>query len=314
LSEFDKPMIHRFTSKKWVFRALIGSWTILLFGFSVCSAAGLKDVRIGEYEDFTRVVFEFSALVHPVDFNDQTPGRLTIDFADTQPRLIRKIPIDRSDRIDDAQLWQKGTSLSAVLMFPFDHYRFEYFSLTEPNRIAVDIFPATQATGAAPAAKNAPPVQSDKTAVSGSREAVAPTTTLPPEHPRQMEQVAPIRETPLEKAAPPPARNGDTPVASMDENPAPSSQTGIRQVEPYPQATKPVGTSFTSRLQYYLVVGLVVITMIILALLVLMLLSRYRERKDTPPLSTNEVLLHQDEAIASLNARIHEQLKRYDEV
>ena len=69
----------------------------------------------------------------------------------------------------------------------------------------------------------------------------------------------------------------------------------------------------TSRLQFYLVVVLVLITIAILVLLLLMLLSRHRWANDEPHLGPKEFLKDQDKHIASLDARIKEQLKRYEE-
>ena len=71
--------------------------------------------------------------------------------------------------------------------------------------------------------------------------------------------------------------------------------------------------SESSSLQYYLVVALVVITIIILVLLLLMLISRKHWVENNKPIKVDEFLQRQDERIASLDARIQEQLKRYDD-
>ena len=297
----------------------IGSWAFLFFGAALCAAAELKDVRIGEYDDFTRVVFEFSALVAPGDFDDKDPGRLTVTFPETRPRLIRRIPADRSDRIGGVQLWQKGTTLSAVLSFPFDRFRFAYFTLSEPDRIAIDIFPdAKNRLSASPALKDTPTQQAASTTDAGTTADAPPSVQqqepLPLDQPRQMAEVSPIRETPIGETQSEglPGTRAGTPPSSRESQPP--VQTVIRQVKPSPEESEPATPSFTSRLQYYLVIGLVIITMTILVLLILMLLSRFREGKNNAPLNTNDYLQRQDEAIASLNARIQEQLKRYDDV
>ena len=82
---------------------------------------------------------------------------------------------------------------------------------------------------------------------------------------------------------------------------------------PAADAAEPEAPSGSFRLQYYLVVALIVITIIILLLLVLMLFSKYRWTDDKTTLNVDEFLESQDKRIASLNARIEEQLKRYDD-
>ena len=66
-------------------------------------------------------------------------------------------------------------------------------------------------------------------------------------------------------------------------------------------------------LQYYLVIILVVLTIIILTLLIMMLLNRSRWEVERLPMRTHDFLNYQDDQIANLNARIQEQLKRYDD-
>ena len=78
-------------------------------------------------------------------------------------------------------------------------------------------------------------------------------------------------------------------------------------------ASPPKSAARPSRLQFYLVVALVLITIIILALLLLMLLSKHRWVEDKSRLSAKEFLQNQEKRIASLDARIQEQLKRYEE-
>jgi hypothetical protein len=303
---------------KWLHGSLIGICLFLLLGIDAVTAAELKDVRIGDYDDFTRVVFEFSGPVEPQNFADLAPYQLSVDFPDTQPRLIRKIPIDRSNRITNAQLWQKGNLLSAVLSFPFERFRFEYFTLSEPNRIAIDIFPLISKSSLQPQVQ----MKQDPGPSKGAFDNRASISINPTENqessiespPSRIENAAPIQVTPLETT---PSIESS---ASMGAEKIPSPETSkTMPTLVVPQngtngESEAKSTSFASRLQYYLVVGLVIITIIILGFLMLMLLSRYRIKPEAAPLSTHEYLQRQDETIASLNARIQEQLKRYDEV
>jgi hypothetical protein len=297
LIERGDAMIKDFQCIKWLQGSLIGICLFLFPGIGVVTAAELKDVRIGDYDDFTRVVFEFSGPVEPQNFADLAPNQLSVDFPDTQPRLIRKIPIDRSNRITNTQLWQKGDLLSAVLFFPFDRFRFEYFTLSEPNRIAIDIFPLISKSSLQTQSQ----IKQDPGPSKGGFDNRTPISINPAANqetpmtspPSGIGNPSPIRVTPLETA---PSLGSS---ASMEDNQITSpekSKSMPTLVEP-PNGTNGASeaksTSFASRLQYYLVVGLVIITIIILGLLMLMLLSRYRIKPEAAPLSTCNVRMKQ---------------------
>ena len=74
----------------------------------------------------------------------------------------------------------------------------------------------------------------------------------------------------------------------------------------------PVSSSHPNRLQYYLVIGLVVLTIAILILLVLMLLTKYRWGNNRPLFNIDDHLKEQQAKIETINGRIKEQLKNYE--
>lgn len=289
------------------------------------SASELKDIRIGEYDEFTRVVFEFSNNVAPGDFDDGSAGRLTVAFPGVQPRLIRKIPTERSPRIDDTQLWQTRTVLYAILVFPFDRFRYDFFTLSEPDRIAIDIFPLKDAAildRTTPEKTQGQPgsqLNADKTPP------MTPTTPtdeveihLPDVEHSEPIRVSDTRETPLEKA---PLDLESNHRSELDETL--THHASLEKTESDPvrfrqpvtsQVDYPSGSGgITSRLQYFLIVGLVVIIIALLGLLLVFLFSRKKIKTALMPLDTDDYFKQQDEAIASLNKRIQQQLKRYDE-
>ena len=226
-------------------------------------AALLKDIRIGEYDKFTRIVFELDSSIKPEHIVRISAGQLSVVFANTSAEFIRKIPVERSRHIKNIQLWDKTNQLSAVISFDFEHFRHESFPLNNPPRIVLDIQPLAIAPESIVAG---PPAESK-----ASEETLA--------------QVV------------------------RSKTPEPSSEPQIKVALPVHQ--KPA--TRTSRLQFYLVVVLVLITIAILVLLLLMLLSRHRWANDEPHLGPKEFLKDQDKHIASLDARIKEQLKRYEE-
>lgn len=127
-----------------------GSWTVLLlciFGFSILAwcvpafAAELKDVRVGEYKGFTRIVFELDEPAIKPDVKIRASNHLLVTFNKTIANLVRHIPMERSPHVDDIQFWQHKSSLSALLIFGYPHIRLESFRLSRPPRFAVDVFP-----------------------------------------------------------------------------------------------------------------------------------------------------------------------------
>lgn len=131
---------------------LIGreSWTVLLLlyiGFSVLTwrvpafAAELKDVRVGEYKGFTRIVFELDEPAIKPDIKIQHSNHLLVTFNKTSANLVRHIPVERSPHVDDIQFWQRKAALSTLLIFDYPHIRMESFRLSRPPRFAVDVFP-----------------------------------------------------------------------------------------------------------------------------------------------------------------------------
>ena len=81
------------------------------------------------------------------------------------------------------------------------------------------------------------------------------------------------------------------------------------------QINKSRGTqnaSIVNRFYFHLVIGLLTISIVILVLLLLLLIFRRRWLYDKNPLKDIESIKQQDEHIASIDAQIHEELKRYE--
>jgi hypothetical protein len=305
----NHSMPKRHNSESWITLTLILAAALLLAP-CLATAEQLRDVRIGEYDGYTRVVFE-------VDISSAQPrieigarGQLWVDFGHTAVHLVRKIPVKHSRHIDNILFWQHDGHLSTVLKLDYPRYRFKTFSLDNPPRVAVDIYPETVPAGDNPA----------PTAAATSPEKPAP-------------------EVPFEKNIPQQTSQQDTPQGTMDqtqpsERPAPklteSAQdqpADIPLVEAKPQApmarpsdsdqqTMPVQKRSTPqtvfRLQFFLVIGLVVITIGILCLLLMMLFARHRFSKVKSKLRASDFLQEQDKKIEAIDKRIKEQIERYE--
>jgi hypothetical protein len=293
----------------------------LLVWITPSTASSLKDIRIGEYDDFTRIVFEFDAPLSKHNPFIKSTGRVTLVFPQTEPALVRKIPVEHSDRIKEIQLWNRKTGLSTVVLFDFDNFRLESFELASPYRLAIDIYPLSAPISPSPSGSSTldnagdtinqsdsgvdetesqTPVAdqtqelSEHSPSSASTENKAP--TLPLSSPSENKKMTVVSKSK-------PLVNEEKSVVKTVTQNTPSSVTQEENVKPY-----------ASQLQYYLVISLVFITIVILALLVLMLLARNKWTAEKTQINSDDLFNQHDEHIASINARIHENLKRYDEV
>ena len=282
------------------------SVVLVLAGLAVSAeAAQLKDIRVGEYSGYTRLVFEFDAPMGAERITPENQGRLAISFADVSVDLVRKIPAESSRHIKDLQLWDEGNGLTVKLSFDLNRLKFKTFQLTGPPRFVVDVLPVSdtqpmQQTATPPAQPNdgtghpaASPVESE---VSGQIDTPPGQTPLP----SNLGQGVSTAETPGKHYTPPSNQAEVTADGSHAKNNELSSQP-------------PVPAKKTNRLLFYLLIGLVAVTIIILLLLLLMLLSRRHWAEGKAPGNVLASLKNQDEHIASLNTRIQEELKKYEE-
>lgn len=262
------------------------------------SAAILKDVRLGDHDTFTRVVLEFDSNV-TVSAEHKGIKGLVLTFIAAKVGLIRKIPDISSSRIEKLTLWEKQITLSIQIAFNLQKFGYEFLQLPEPYRLVIDVFPRGDWTSD-PQTES---VRHDpKAGVSTSEAQIA--KSIIPDTDRE-------RSQPGSSGSP-----ADEEFKSLSSMPPQATQSpqvkqsSSEHIAP-PDVLKP--KTNRSPLQFYLIITLVGITVIILSLLVLMLLARYRWTDSQPQINMNELLRRQEDNIASLNARIEEQLKRYDE-
>jgi hypothetical protein len=251
-------MVNMVNLKKWIALPLLSAGFVLVLLVHTSNAALLKDIRVGEYEGYTRIVFELDAPAEPEKIEHRSPGHLAVVFGDTSADLIRKIPVGRSAHVDKIQIWEQGNRLTAVLAMDFKNFGQESFSLTNPPRLVVDIRPTENAphTGAEPSPGI--PQAGDST----PQQAVSTGASAPSSNPDGEAAEKSASET----AEPSPS---DTHKASVSAN------EDLSPAKPPTSATRPSGKR-PGRLQFYLVIILVAITIVILALLLLMLLARHR--------------------------------------
>jgi len=310
-------MVNMLNCRNWVLSPLLSAVFVVIIFIYTTQAAQLKDIRIGEYDKFTRIVFELDSPAEPEQIVLISSGLLSVVLANTSAEFIRKIPVERSRHIRSIQIWDKSNQLSVVFSFDFEHFRHESFPLKDPPRIVLDIQPVPIAPESA---FTAPPAESKVKGETLDQEAESKT----PE-PFSLK----VRESPVPVGELNPASTGTEPTNSPSLAVSPKNKPTIpvdrtsdldfrgkktdeHQIKASVPSHQKLGKQ-ASRLQFYLVVVLVLITIAILVILLLMLVSRRRWATDQTHLEPKEFLKDQDKHIASLDARIKEQLKRYEE-
>jgi hypothetical protein len=313
LAPSNHPMPKRHSSASWITFTLILA-TALLLRPCPATAERLLDVRIGEYDDYTRVVFEVDTPFAQPRIDIGAKGQLWVDFDHTAVQLVRKIPVKRSRHIDNILFWQHDGHLSTVIKLNYPRYRFKTFSLDTPPRVAVDIYPEAVPAGDSQAA----------TAAAKSPEAPTPEVPLEKNIPRQASPQEPPPDAPPDKVdqIQPSERPDSEQAESAQSRPADISlveakpQTPIAHASGSDQETMPAPVRSTPqsvfRLQFFLVIGLVVITIGILFLLLMMLFARHRFSKVKSKLRASDFLQDQDKKIEAIDERIKEQIERYE--
>ncbi|MFZ1983197.1 MAG: hypothetical protein WAU91_02215 [Desulfatitalea sp.] len=312
-------MVNALTSNCRFFAQLLSACLGLLLWIHPCQANNLKDIRVGEHDTFTRIVFELDRASQAEPFVSDNSDQLRVVFRDMTSDLVRKIPIERSRHVQEIQLWLEKNQLSVVFKLNAPYVHTKSSSMSDPPRVVVDIH--WQAATGEQSASTAASRPSDttatppKTAPSLQEPTPAPFGQLAPLQPdpsRVSEAPAEAAKSAALPAEPPSLADTQPAEISVWTPPAPSLQQSIPT--PAGEAVIPLSAESAQRtnwLQYYLVIGLVILTIVILLMLVVMLLTRYRWANDKLLINPNEQLQRQVDQIATIDVRIKEELKRY---
>ena len=115
-----------------IIKALAAAGIAVLIANAASGAANLKDIRIGEYDAFTRIVFEFDQHIASHTVTYPRPHDLEIMFTGTLPAFKRRIPVERSRRIEALHIWMKKDGVSAAIHFSDSQLRFETITFNAP--------------------------------------------------------------------------------------------------------------------------------------------------------------------------------------
>lgn len=293
-------------------------------------AAKLREVRIGKKSGFTRLVFQFEAPTRYQVQDKAAPSQFSITFLEATSGLSQKSHkyIDPVKTID---INQDGSRLKAVVALSIPHFRLKTFTLTEPHRVVVDLYPAATAESY---------VKLNKLVVKASAEAESTPKASPPAPVKEPEP--PAREPePLTKEPEPPAVEDSQPSAleskpeilepvqvSREPAPAPpvekaskeSRQPATAPAQPSSQpmvkkdssANKPISSVFGT-FQRNLILVLAGISIVILALIGFLLMQKKNSADKSRPVESVQELKTTADIMASIDARIKQKFKQYEE-
>ena len=266
-------MVNMLNPKNWIWVPLLSTGIVLILLAHTGHAALLKDLRVGEYKDFTRIVFELDAPAASEKIERRSARQLAVVLGGTSTDLIRKIPVERSPHVSDVQIWEKGDRLTVLLAFDFDDFEQNSFSLPDPPRLVLDIRPTAHAPETGAESAPTPPAHDRN---SGALQSASDSGA---EGPAPLADVEAAAERPAPQVPESPPVTDRKPMGTVDRAPSPATS---------PTSANRSSDTRPGRLQFYLVVALVAITIVILALLLLMLLARGRWIDDKPHLIATE--------------------------
>jgi len=290
-------------------RSLSRAWVISAVCIAICcgvttvaSAALLRDVRVGEHEDFTRLVFEFDSPTRysPPVLKDKDTIALTFLKSKTPDTLTRR-NLQRSTRhFNTVTFEQRGSNLTVYVTVTPPHFKIKAFSLLGPSRVVIDVHwldAPLQTTVAPPSA----PLMPEKTEPKRTKKNTA--SPMP-----QKEDLS-VMITP-EKIAKIP--EGEVASLTLPDKVAVSGslQTTIPGTIQLAQAALRY-----SRLQLYLMVVLIALNIIIIIIFTLMLWFCLR-KIEFPKYGVNDEIADafavQNSTAGSIDSEIRKKFQKYE--
>ena len=293
-----------------LFEAALGLW---LFAVPL-NAAQLNDVRVGVYDTFTRVVFEFNG---PIQF--QKPrlleqGEFDVTFLNANSALTPAALKAKTKGLTNLTLTPQASHLVAKVKLPFTRLTLKTFALSGPERVVVDAYetkppPASikikdmvvkeSAQAGKPAPSTVQPQANTSAAAKGDAAKPAPTAA-----PASNSNTAALKPSPKATAEKPPVT-----LSRTQPRPLPK----LRQVKTAQQPVKKRKAPFlTQQRKQYLITALIVIGCAVILLVGVLLLQRKRRPKGAKHQQTEDILQTTDDVLAAIDAKIKEKIQKYD--
>lgn len=275
-------------------------FTLFLIGFTIpfflqavpAEASELRDIRIGCHKRFTRIVFEFNGSA--VYTNPEITGRkkLSVVFVDSTTTLPGQVLRETTKGVDGIDFVQLGPDLVADITLSFPYRKFNPFTLSDPQRIVLDVYPLS-----------APPEDVVLEASAAGR-----SNRVIPEEPqgvsgRPFQDIVKKSSDPLEE---PPT----IPVAEKAER----DSVHASRVESSSSAFNDIQLQTYFLIGLFMLLGMLFIFSVLIAGLVILVIFQVRrgsgERFLGPAL---EAVFGDDESIAVIDRKIKDQLKNVDQ-
>lgn len=274
------------------------------------NGAELRYIRIGEHNDYTRLVFEFNTsptYEEPVLNGEK---EISVLFSNTSTFLPEKIPGETTERIEYLQFQKQDENLTAQIHLAFPLPKLTTLRLSDPPRLVLDIRPLDVSAAD-------PPVRHSESTVADTQPPLPDTATgkQPPGKTAESRQPTDTARKSMYQTASaseiPSARTGTkTPLEPNDPAGTPQwdPRSAMDTAETMSQGEKvadasPIGTS----MQVYLLAALTVLS----AMIVVLLCTLVYKKTGVPP---KNGLLDMDSAtedkIARLDNKIEDELEK----
>jgi hypothetical protein len=286
------------------------------------SAAKLQEIRTGKKSGFTRLVFQFEAPSRFQVKEQVAANQLAFVFFETTSGLLGTNQ-NPSDTVKTIAVQQNGPDLDVVVVLSAPGYRLKTFTLTEPHRVVFDLYPvaaeaslvvlnklvvkASVEEGKAidappPPAEDLKPAPAEPKPAPAEEAPIAAREAPPPAPEPEPEAIAPVKVTPAT----------GTPEKKTQAATVPAQPTGALAGDQTRPESKPLSAAF-GNFQRNLIVVLGGISIIILALVGFLLLQKRSNAEKTQPFETGQELKTTADIMASIDARIREKFKQYEE-
>lgn len=283
----------------------------------LASAAKLQEIRTGKKSGFTRLVLQFEAPPRFQAKDQAAANQLALVFFETTSGLLQTNQ-NYSDPVETVAVQQNGPDLNVVVTLSVPGYSLKTFALTEPHRVVFDLYPV---------AAEASLVLLNKLVVKASAEEGKAVDKPPPPAPAAEPKPAPAAEYPPTATEEKPAATEPEPEAIEPEQVAPATGTPVKKPQAATAPAQPSEGSTANKalpennllsaafetFQRNLIVVLGGISIVILALVGFLLLQKRNNAEKTPPVETGQELKTTADIMASIDARIKEKFKQYEE-
>ena len=299
-----------------LFGVLLGLW----LSVSPLNAAELSDVRVGTYDTFTRVVFQFD---EPVQFDTPivpSQGTFIIRFRDARTSLSAQSLKSKSKGLNFLKVSSQAPHLKADVGLPFSNLAIKAFALKGPHRVVVDVYETKP-----PPAR----ITIKDVVIKDTQQRAQPVPKKPQPATASAPQAKPA-PTPVKPVTPLPAKTKPAPKPKVTKTvpvPAKPQKSIVRQQPTQPTVTKTAPkkkpakakakkakqtkSSFLNKdLQRYLTIALIVIGCTIVVLIGLILIKKRRTPRPAEHTETEDLLESTEDVLSAIDDKIKEKLQK----